>query len=576
MHRRTLCVARRPRTAPLVRRAARVPRRTARLRAAPLVCRTAPSTHRPVCASPEMAQPRMSMSFALVFDAVGEEIVANLRIEDVIRLALTSTKFLSGACCHVRRLNTSRWNSHDGVYEENVTALLKRCTGLYEVDSRGSKPIKHEDFIFALMAYCPSLRTIRLSASVTLTDSAVTAMMRMYPGLVELSLNDIWYLTDEALRAIARHLPDLHRLDLSGCREISDAGVIELAQKCTTLKYLDLSGTSITDAAITAIVTNCEELEGLVVGYDVTDAAFRVVRLPKLTHLDLENSKISDAGVIELSRQCTTLKSLTVSFTRITDAAASAVARNCPHLEELKMEELLPEFSDAGMIELAQKCTALKLLNLNGNRITDVAITAIANNCGDLEELRMSRCYNITDAALRVLRLPKLTTLDLESCYQFSDAGFLALSQQCTALKSLNIRHASITDATVSAVARNCPHLEELQAAHSQVTDESLKLLLRNCGHLSIMDFEETDITVASVLAIARGAPNLQRLYVYAPNCILTDEVLYALSRGCKNLEQLSFNDEESQAHITRAAVDALIATNPKLKKAFNRSIQWS
>jgi hypothetical protein len=160
-----------------------------------------------------MAQPRRS-SFARVFDAVGEELVADLRIADVIRLALTSTKFLSGACCRVRRLSISNWSAYDSVDAKNVTALLKRCTGLHEVISWSNTPIKHDELIFALMAYCPSLRSIHLIDSGTLTDSAVAAMVRMYPGLVELRLKNVEELTDDALRAIAQHLPKLHRLCL--------------------------------------------------------------------------------------------------------------------------------------------------------------------------------------------------------------------------------------------------------------------------------------------------------------------------------------------------------------------------
>ena len=394
-----------------------------------------------------MAQPRRS-SFARVFDAVGEELVADLRIADVIRLALTSTKFLSGACCRVRRLSISKLRegrNQTRIDAKNVTALLKRCTGLHEVTSFTNTPIRHDELIFALMAYCPSLRSIGLINGGTLTDSAVAAMVRIYPGLVELRLAKVEKLTDDALRAIAQHLPKLHRLDLEDSTGITDAGVLELAQKCTALKQLDLGGTFITDAAI----------------------------------------------------------------------------------------------------------------------------TAIANNCADLENLVVNSCYDITDAALRVVRLPKLTNLDLHGCSEISDAGLIELSQQCTALRSLTIGYTFISDAAVSAVARNCPDIDDLSVDGADVTDESIKLLAKHCAHLSYLDINDTDVTVASVLAIARRAPNLKSLSCDAPNCILTDEALYALGRGCKKLQLLYFNKGKSRAHITRAAVDALIATNPKLKDVF-------
>ena len=366
--------------------------------------------------------------------------MANLRIADVIRLALTSTKFLSGACCRVRRLKIGQGNNQPRMDAKNVKALLKRCTGLHEVRSWGTKPIETDELILALMAYCQSMRSISFYNR-DVTDSAVAAMVRMYPGLVELKLEGLEKLTDEALRAIAQHLPKLHHLDLEDSTGISDAGVVELAQKCTELKHLNLNLTSITDAAITAIV----------------------------------------------------------------------------------------------------------------------------NNCADLEDLTVSACDNITDAAFRVVRLPKLTNLDLSGCSEISDAGLIELSRQCTALKSLNILGTSITDAAVSAVARNCPDFQDLFADSADITDESIKLLAKHCARLTHLDFDGTGITVASVLAIARRAPNLHELWVDAPNCILTDEALYALSRGCNKLQYIGYNESKSQAYITRAAVDALIATNPQL-----------
>jgi hypothetical protein len=217
----------------------------------------------------------------------------------------------------------------------------------------------------------------------------------------------------------------------------------------------------------------------------------------------------------------------------------------------------------------------LKHLDLSGTSITDAAITAIANNCADLEDLVVKFCYNITDAAFRVVRLPKLTHLELDECFEISDAGLIELSRQCTALKSLRICGTSITDAAVSAAARNCPDIEDLWAEGAGITDESIKLLAMHCAHLTHLNIDDTGVTVASVLAIARRAPNLESLYVDAPNCILTDEALYALGRGCKKLECLFFNATKSKAHITRAAIDALMAANPKLEGTLD-SVEFS
>mmetsp|Transcript_12732 Transcript_12732/g.41756 ORF Transcript_12732/g.41756 Transcript_12732/m.41756 type:complete len:138 (+) Transcript_12732:966-1379(+) len=129
-----------------------------------------------------------------------------------------------------------------------------------------------------------------------------------------------------------------------------------------------------------------------------------------------------------------------------------------------------------------------------------------------------------------------------------------------------------ITNVGIEALATTCSQLYRLTLWGCEaITDTgiaSLVPLLAKATTAVSLDLDGTGITVASVLALAR-VPNLESLDVEGTNCILTDEALYALGRGCKKLKRLTFNDDESQAYITRAAVDALIATNPKLKNAF-------
>ena len=258
----------------------------------------------------------------------------------------------------------------------------------------------------------------------------------------------------------------------------------------------------------------------------------------------MSSRTLTDSAVAAMVRMYPGLVELRLAnVEKLTDDALRAIAQHLPKLHRLWLEES-ELISDAGVVELVQKCTELKDVDLSSTSITDAAIIAIADNCADLEDLAVNGCENITDAALRVVRLPKLTNLDLEDCPDISDAGLIELSRQCTALKSLRISYASITDAAVSAVARNCPDIE-------------------------VLDIDDTGVTVASVLAIAR-APNLKSLNCYAPNCILTDEALYALGRGCKKLERLYFDVTKSKAHITRASVDALMAANPELKGALD------
>ncbi|EGB06650.1 hypothetical protein AURANDRAFT_28949, partial [Aureococcus anophagefferens] len=237
---------------------------------------------------------------------------------------------------------------------------------------------------------------------------------------------------------------------------------------------------------------------------------------------------------------------------KLTDGALRAIAQHLPKLHLLDLQASRG-ISDSGVIELAQKCTALKALNLCETSITDAAITAIANNCGDLEALVLQNCENLTDAALQVVTLPKLTKLYLDDCPAISDAGLIELSRQCTALKSLSIRSTSITDAAVSAVARNCPDLEELQVENSQVTDESIISLLQHCAHLTQLDFDRTGITLisdAGVVELVQKCTALKHLDLSGN--LITDAAITAIANNCGDLEELVVENCDS---ITDAAL---------------------
>ena len=319
-----------------------------------------------------MAGPRRS-NFARVFDAVGEELVADLKLADVMRLAQTSNTFLGSVCCRVRSLQLNRFVKNADA--KQATALLRRCTGVKTVhvlESWSCKDISDDAVINTLMAHCTSLRSLTLEGPYYrefATDSAVAAMARMFTDLEELVLTGQEALTDVALRAMAVHLPKLRLLHCDYCPGISDAGVIELVQKCTSLRSLNLSETPITDAAGIAIGQNCPSLEVLC-----------------LNMAETGNTSITDRSLVAIARGCARLAYLGLSGASLSIVGIEALVASGCRLQDLRLWDC-SEISDACVAALLPNLGAAIYLDLDGTGVTVASVSMLANAVPNLEVL---------------------------------------------------------------------------------------------------------------------------------------------------------------------------------------------
>ncbi|KNC53338.1 F-box/LRR-repeat protein 2 [Thecamonas trahens ATCC 50062] len=134
---------------------------------------------------------------------------------------------------------------------------------------------------------------------------------------------------------------------------------------------------------------------------------------------------------------------------------------------------------------------------------------------------------------------PNLTTLDLFSCSNITDAAVVALAGGCPNLTSLRLDYCSnITDAAVVAVAGGCPNLTflDLYNCSNIILCGSVVALAGGCPNLTFLGFGNcSNITDAAVVTLAGGCPNLTILLL--GNCFnITDAAVVALAGGCPNL----------------------------------------
>ena len=354
-----------------------------------------------LCRAPPEAGQRRS-NFARVFDAVGEELVTELKLADVMRLAQTSSTFLGSVCCRVRSLNFNDIVKHADM--KQTAALLRRCTGVKTVSmpELGHSPeeddknrISDDGIIFALIAHCTSLRKFDAVSRFLATESAVAAMARVFTDLEELGLSGQEPLTDVALRAMAMHLPNLRRLQCDRCSGIRDGGVIELAQKCTSLRSLDLSETLITDAAGIAIGQNCPNLEELCLGMWETG-----------------NTSLTDRSLVAIAHGCARLTSLDMSGASLSIVGIEALAASACRLQELNLEDC-SEISDACVAALLPNLGAAMTLNLDRTGVTVASVSMIANAVPNLHDLSISTnsCIITYEACAALKGCPALRSL---------------------------------------------------------------------------------------------------------------------------------------------------------------------
>jgi hypothetical protein len=184
-----------------------------------------------------------------------------------------------------------------------------------------------------------------------------------------------------------------------------------------------------------------------------------------------------------LGEQCTNLKYLAVDS--CTDVCGmDEFVLNCPNLEGVLFSRRNgswdPSISVVVYIIAEDHGAALKYLSL-GNVLDaqiDEALTLVAENCSNLQELQLDRCFDVGKSCLiqLVSSLPMLRELVLEYCAQVTDAVLVAIADHAPHLTALSL-FCSIEYSEFGAWAL-MHSLTELQrfsvTTHNEIFDEDL------------------------------------------------------------------------------------------------------
>ena len=443
------------------------------------------------------------------------------------------------------------------------------------------------------------LNSLRLSGAIE--DAGLCTIIPRCPQLQSLELISTEKLSDNCLIALAQECRHVSSITLSYCKLISDIGLSALSQRCTQLKYIDLQGdTEITDIGISQIAHGCPILEGLSMTscHLVSDAGLAAIgqkscQLLTLKLTDIRN--VTDSGVSAIANGCSKLQHITIFHCRrVVEMGFIALAQGCPDLHTIKFDNIslagaaavgygfpkLKEIiirdteamTDSFLSAVGHTCRQLQSAEFYfGEHATDDGIKAFAQGCTLLQTVFMSQGAsvsanygNFTDLCISAFAeyCPKLSNLRLNNIRGVTDRCMSALALGCPLLQSISIDGCSVTDEGLSSLTLlgGCCPLRSLRyitlSNLDGVTDRGIATLAQNCPKLRGIDFDLRGITDASIIPLSLKCPDLQkvRLWRFSDACILP------LSK-CRQLKSIQL----SSTRVTPAGLKILLKNCPRL-----------
>ena len=148
--------------------------------------------------------------------------------------------------------------------------------------------------------------------------------------------------------------------------------------------------------------------------------------LKKLEVVEMRNyDQLSDKAIENLVVNNPNLHHLDINSTsysipKLTSKTLSIIADNCPQITHIDIGHLAV-FTNDDLIVFASKCSKLKYANFEDTRIEDSALERLANDCPNLEHLKLSKCFEITEqgteAFLNKAAQAQLKCLDIHDCH---------------------------------------------------------------------------------------------------------------------------------------------------------------
>ena len=270
----------------------------------------------------------------------------------------------------------------------------------------------------------------------------------------------------------------------------------QMVSRCSKLSHLTIRNRTFEQVRSNDIVSVIkkakESLKHLVISPELTLANQSVANLGQmssLTSLELAGDWIKTSGIAELA--------------------------NLQQLEKFKLpgaEQVTPK----DLKDLFSKLTKLKLVDVSECKkgVTDMSVTALANNNPDLEYLALDECELITGKCLKVVadKCPHLNHISLDGCYQVNDPSMVKIASNCHKLCYVSISLCLVKDSTLVKLGAHCPDLAFLNLfGCSYLSERAIKKLVVSSDKLKHLDIRGIlGVSQSYAVKLEEDHPNVQ------------------------------------------------------------------
>ncbi|PNY15991.1 F-box/LRR-repeat protein [Trifolium pratense] len=347
----------------------------------------------------------------------------------------------------------------------------------------------NDQLLLHLLKKCKHLKEVIISDCSGLTIAGIASSLRERPTLRSLSLSDTNKQYDEGFTShFIDSLVSLKGLTCIHCLElkISDELLYSIAREALPLTRL--------------VLKNCT-------GYSYDGLYSLLSKCQGIQHLDLQMADfLNDQYVAELSLFLGNLVSINLNWcSRLTKSALCAVVRNCPSLDEIKMNftcigKKNAENSNSLMDRIENH--QLKSLCLTYNPwLRDKDLKMFASIFSNLRLLDLSHCRYISNVSIgQVLsRCYKIRHLNLAKCTRVRPHR---LNFESLKLEVLNLSHTHIDDEALCVISRNCCGLLKLFLQNCErITGNGVTHVIKNCKQLKEINLRNCLKVPADVVA---------------------------------------------------------------------------
>lgn len=259
-----------------------------------------------------------------------------------------------------------------------------------------------------------------------------------------------------------------------------------------------------------------------------------------------ESRNLDQRIVASLIENCPALQGLQLNYAAIDQEALLVLSRAFPNMLKLTLAPGGDGLTDNIVKEICMNCRRLIELDLSKcYDLSDAAMMAIAQFCPLIRRLYLSKLHAITDAGVNVLfqALPALTDLELGSCSSLGDDAMLSIAQYCPLIQRLDLSGLhNITDAGASVLFQALPDLRILNVSNcTALASEAVLSLSRWCHKLTSVNlFRINDecIEASCVVTLIRSCVFLEQANL-AFLRYMNDDVLNAFADSCPRLTQI-------------------------------------